>query len=916
MFTDSPLKKELFMKTQKQTYSFLVTLALSCLILSHAQAQFIQQGNKLVGTGAVGSARQGVSVSISADGNTAIVGGAEDNSEAGAAWVYTQSAGVWTQQGSKLVGTGAVGNAQQGVSVSLSADGNTAIVGGGKDNGNAGAAWVYTRGGGVWAQQGSKLVGTGAVGNVIQQGVSVSLSADGNTAIVGGLGDNSLAGASWVFTRSGGVWTQQGSKLVGTDAVGDAHQGISVSLSADGNTAIVGGPGDNSQIGAAWVYTRSGGVWTQQGSKLVGTGAVGNADQGYSASLSADGNTAIIGGVDDNSQAGAAWVYTRSGGVWTQQGSKLVGTGGVGGSWQGISVSLSANGNTTIVGGFNDNGYAGAAWVYTRSAGVWTQQGSKFVGTGAVGGAQQGCSVFLSADGNTAIVGGEGDSSYAGAVWLYYVPSSLIITGVTDVVNDQGGQVRLKWKKSSFDDPLSTPQVSSYSVFRKSSSGTSARPKALPLPTGIAMDSALLGYDYVASIPAFQLPNYQTVVPTLEDSTSTGSHFFYFRIVAQTSDLNRYYVSNIDSGYSVDNLAPIPPAGLVASVQSGPQVQLTWNQPTDPDVGSYVIYRSTTNGFAPAPSNSIGTAFSTSFTDGNPVAGAPSYYRIIAVDVHDNRSLSSAQAQAKVTVTQQFSVQNSWNMVSVPLTVSDYAKARLFSTAVSNAFAYDGSYAVYGTLKNGRGYWLKFSSSQAISMEGLDLVNDTVKVAAGWNMIGSLTASISVGNIGSNPGGIVTSNFFGFNGSYQKSTTIEPGLGYWVKVSQAGQLVLSSTGNIPSANRIHIENKGELPPPAPTVVASGEPETFMLGQNYPNPFNPTTTIEYDLPRAARISLKIYDAVGREVVTLMEGVQEAGFKTFVWDASAVPSGVYMYQLIAKDVEGNGTFNNVRKMILLK
>jgi len=387
------------MKTQKQTYSFLVTLALSCLILSHAQAQFMQQGNKLVGTGAVGSARQGVSVSISADGNTAIVGGAEDNSEAGAAWVYRQSAGVWTQQGSKLVGTGAVGNAQQGV--------------------------------------------------------SVSLSADGNTAIVGGLGDNSLAGASWVFTRSGGVWTQQGSKLVGTDAVGDAHQGVSVSLSADGNTAIVGGPGDNSQIGAAWVYTRSGGVWTQQGSKLVGTGAVGNADQGYSASLSADGNTAIIGGVDDNSQAGAAWVYTRSGGVWTQQGSKLVGTGGVGGSWQGFSVSLSADGNTSIVGGFNDNGYAGAAWVYTRSAGGWTQQGSKFVGTGAVGSAQQGCSVSLSADGNTAIVGGEGDSSYAGAAWLYYVPSSPIITGVTDVVNDQGGQVRLKWKKGEKKSPMS-----------------------------------------------------------------------------------------------------------------------------------------------------------------------------------------------------------------------------------------------------------------------------------------------------------------------------------------------------------------------------------------------------------------------------------------------------------------------------
>jgi hypothetical protein len=74
--------------------------------------------------------------------------------------------------------------------------------------------------------------------------------------------------------------------------------------------------------GAAWVYTRSGGVWTQQGSKLVGTGAVGNAVQGISAALSADGNTAIVGGPIDNGRSGAAWVYTRSGGVWTQQGLK------------------------------------------------------------------------------------------------------------------------------------------------------------------------------------------------------------------------------------------------------------------------------------------------------------------------------------------------------------------------------------------------------------------------------------------------------------------------------------------------------------------------------------------------------------------------------------------------------------------
>ena len=107
-------------------------------------------------------------------------------------------------------------------------------------------------------------------GRFIHQGSSVALSGDGNTAIVGGPQDNNGAGAACVFTRSGGQWTQQGSKLVGTGAIdipSGAAQGASVKLSADGNTAIVGGPYDNFGTGAAWVYTRSGGVWTQQGSK-------------------------------------------------------------------------------------------------------------------------------------------------------------------------------------------------------------------------------------------------------------------------------------------------------------------------------------------------------------------------------------------------------------------------------------------------------------------------------------------------------------------------------------------------------------------------------------------------------------------------------------------------------------------------
>ena len=403
---------------------------LAALLSSQAAwAQFSQQGPKLLGVGAVGLPDQGISVAVSGDGNTAIVGGSGDNGNIGAAWVYIRNGGVWIQQGAKLVGTGAAGNASQGGSVALSGDGNTAIVGGLLDNGNPfaggiGAVWVFSRNGGVWTQQGAKLVASDAVGNA-QQG-RVALSTDGNTAIVGGFLDNGKVGAAWIYVRSGDVWTQQGPKLIGTGAVGAAGQGGSIAISGDGNTVIVGGQFDNVGTGAAWVFTRSGGVWTQQGDKLVGAGAAGNAGQGFSVALSGDGNTAIIGGPFDNGGApgvGAAWVFTRSGGVWNQQGAKLVGTGATGLASQGISVGISADGNTAVVGGPFDNGDrgggTGAVWVFTRSNGLWSQQGAKLVGTGGVGISTQGGAVALSADAATAIVGGPFDDGGSGAAWIY-----------------------------------------------------------------------------------------------------------------------------------------------------------------------------------------------------------------------------------------------------------------------------------------------------------------------------------------------------------------------------------------------------------------------------------------------------------------------------------------------------------------
>ncbi len=138
-----------------------------------------------------------------------------------------------------------------------------------------------------------------------------------------------------------GAYTQQGSKLVGSDAVGSTFQGFSVTLSSNGDTMIVGGYGDNGNVGASWVFTRSSRIWTQQDTKLVGTGAAGIPRQGYSVSLAADGNTALVGGYGD-SPGGAAG--------------------------QGQSVSLSGDSSTAALGGSIDQSGIGATWVFTTPA--------------------------------------------------------------------------------------------------------------------------------------------------------------------------------------------------------------------------------------------------------------------------------------------------------------------------------------------------------------------------------------------------------------------------------------------------------------------------------------------------------------------------------------------------------------------
>jgi len=385
------------------------------------QAQFVER-NKLTGTGNIGISGQGESISISDDGNIAIVGGANDNGGAGAAWVFEKnSSGNWVQESPKLVGTGAIGNARQGYSVAISGDGLTAIVGGPYDDNQKGAVWFFKRvDAATWLEMG-KFVGTVSPLQHCFQGHAVAINYDGTIAIEGGPYYNrlSIPGAVWTFTRSGTVWAQSGNLMTGGAFSGEDIFGFSLSLSSDGNTAIIGQNGSDT-YGKALLLTRSGSTWDFAAYLDSFSNANSGISQyfGRSVEISADANTVIIGAPQYTGNGkdiiGGAFIYKKSGGVWGYP-VVIVGT-----QVFGNCVSISGDGNMVMLGG-----YFGGSFIYKYSAGIWSQEGSMLVGSGSIGNAQQGSSVALSAYSCTALMGGPGDNSSIGAAWLFTCDSPL-----------------------------------------------------------------------------------------------------------------------------------------------------------------------------------------------------------------------------------------------------------------------------------------------------------------------------------------------------------------------------------------------------------------------------------------------------------------------------------------------------------
>jgi hypothetical protein len=409
---------------------------------------------------------------------TGVNGNQSDNSApfSGAAYVFVRTAGIWSQQAYlKASNAGASGfrnpNIDQfGISVAVSGD--TVVVGAYVESSNAtgvdgdqsdnsafssGAAYVFSRTAGLWSQQAYLKASNTEAGDSF--GYSVAIS--GDTVVVGAYAESSNAtgvngnqsdnstpssGATYVFVRSGGVWSQQAYlKASNTDA-GDLF-GIAVAISAD--TVVVEAPGESSNAtgvngnqsdnsasssGAAYVFVRSGGVWSQQ-AYLKASNSAASDSFGTSPAVSAD--TVVVGapgeasnaaGVNGNQSdnsapgAGAAYVFVRSAGLWSQEAYLKASNTGAGDAFGG---SLALAGDTVVVGapgeasnatGVNGNQsdnsapFSGAAYVFVRSAGVWSQQ-AYLKASNTEAGDYFGGSLTISGD--TVVIGARNEASNA-----------------------------------------------------------------------------------------------------------------------------------------------------------------------------------------------------------------------------------------------------------------------------------------------------------------------------------------------------------------------------------------------------------------------------------------------------------------------------------------------------------------------
>lgn len=286
---------------------------------------------------------------------------------------------------------------------SLAIDGDTAVVGAYLNDhiaSGSGAAYVFVKNGITWTQQAKLTVSDTAANRWFGYAVAIS----GETIAVGGRD-------TYIFTRSGTTWTEQ-ARL---PDIGNNEFSVAI----DGDTVVVGESRDGLDVGIAYVYTRSGITWTEQAILIASDGE--NGDQ-FGISVSIEGDTIVIGAYhdDDNgANSGSAYIFTRSGTIWTEQ-MKLTADDGEASDEFGRSVSIS--GDTVIIGARNDDDNitnSGSAYVYTRIGTTWSEQ-AKLTASDFVPSAFFGVSVAI--DGDRAVIGANNtfeNGSGSGSAYIF-----------------------------------------------------------------------------------------------------------------------------------------------------------------------------------------------------------------------------------------------------------------------------------------------------------------------------------------------------------------------------------------------------------------------------------------------------------------------------------------------------------------
>jgi hypothetical protein len=230
-----------------------------------------------------------------------------------------------------------------------------------------------------------------------------------------------------------------------------------------------------------------------------------------------------------------------------------------------------------------------------------------------------------------------------------YLGAQPAIASVKDVPNDQGGKVKVSWYASPLDS-FPSYSIASYLIYRSVPPNLAAQAlrAGATLVTGaeggehpnrraiVARTEGTLTtfWEYVGTVAADGIPGYSYLSPTACDSVGGSNPSTLFMVEARTVSGGQHWFSDPDSGYSVDNLPPVTPALLTGNYAAG-VTHLHWRVNSEADLAGYRLYRGSSAGFVPGPSNLVAAQADTGYRD---VGSAGSYYKLSAVDTHGNES--------------------------------------------------------------------------------------------------------------------------------------------------------------------------------------------------------------------------------------------------------------------------------------